>query len=466
VGDRFLHDDFLLTSETAAVLFHEVAEQLPIVDLHNHLSPSDVVEDRVFETLTDLWLEDDHYKWRAMRLAGVDERLITGDADPWERFTAWAEVVPGLVRNPLYIWTHLELRRVFGIDLLLGPTTAREVWQEANRQLPGLSARTLLARFDVTLIATTDDPADDLAAHRRLHDENGTPAMIPTFRPDAAHRLLDDKIGWNDWARRLGRASGVPVEDLASLLAALTAAHERFTALNSRSSDHGPACLPNIGRNPELADAAVTNALSGRASSAPERDALLLEVVALAARLAAAEDGVLQMHLGARRNLSPRIHDRIGPDAGADAVDDVRHGPGLTRFLAALEQAGTLPRTVLYNSNPADSTLFATVAGAFSRAGVAPLVQWGPPWWFNDHEDGIRRQLDELSRTGRLAGFIGMVTDSRSFLSMTRHELFRRILCDTLGRDADAGLIPADLDLLSEIVRGVCIDNAVAWFGL
>jgi glucuronate isomerase len=189
-------------------------------------------------------------------------------------------------------------------------------------------------------------------------------------------------------------------------------------------------------------------------------------VVSLAARLAAGEDSVLQLHLGARRNLSPRIHDRVGPDAGADAVDDRRHGPGLTRFLADLERDGTLPRTVLYNANPADSTLFATVAGAFSKAGVAPLVQWGPPWWFNDHEDGMRRQLDVLSRTGRLAGFMGMVTDSRSILSMTRHELFRRVLCDTVGRDADAGLIPADADLLSAIVRGVCVDNAVAWFGL
>jgi glucuronate isomerase len=465
VGD-FLHDDFLLSTETAVALFHEIAEQLPIVDLHNHLPPSDVVEDRVFETLTDLWLEDDHYKWRAMRMAGVDERLITGDADPWERFSAWAEVVPGLLRNPLHIWTHLELRRAFGIDLLLGPTTAREIWEEANRLLPSLSARALLARFDVTLIATTDDPADDLAAHRRLLDENGTPAMIPTFRPDAAHRLLDDPAGWNDWARRLGTASGVPVEDLASLLAALTAAHERFAALNARSSDHGLACLPDAERNSRLADAAVRNALAGRTASAPEHDALVLEVVSSAARLAAAGDGVLQLHLGSRRNLSPRIHDRVGPDAGADAVDDPRHAPGLTRFLADLERDGTLPRTVLYNANPADSTLYATVAGAFSRAGVAPLVQWGPPWWFNDHEDGMRRQLDVLSRTGRLAGYMGMVTDSRSILSMTRHELFRRVLCDTVGRDVDAGLIPADADLLSAIVRGVCVDNAVAWFGL
>ena len=462
----FLHDDVLLSGETARTLFHEVAESLPIVDLHNHLPPADIAENRVFETLTDLWLEDDHYKWRAMRLAGVDERLITGDAGPSERFSAWAETVPGLVRNPLYVWTHLELRRVFGIDVPLGPATAREIWEEANRQLPDLPARTLLARFDVTTIATTDDPCDDLSAHELLHDAGGVPAMIPTFRPDAAHRLLGDPPTWNAWADRLEAASGIRIEDLDSLLAALTAAHKRFAALGARASDHGLTSLPDADRDPRPAAAAVRRVRSGGAPSVQERDAAVLEVVALAARLAAEDEGVLQLHLGARRDVSPRILELRGHDAGADAVDDVRQGPGLVRFLASLEREGALPRTVLYNANPGDDALFATVAGAFSRAGVAPLVQWGPPWWFNDREDGMRRQLDELSRTGRLAGFTGMVTDSRSLLSMTRHELFRRILCDALGRDADAGLIPADLDLLSEIVRAVCVDNAVTWFGL
>ena len=463
---RFLHDDFLLSGETARELFHGVAERLPIVDLHNHLAPADIAGDRVFETLAELWLEDDHYKWRAMRLAGVDERLITGDADPWERFSAWAETVPGLVRNPLYVWSHLELRRVFGIDLLLGPATAREIWDEANRLLPELPARTVLARFDVSTVATTDDPGDDLASHRALRDADGAPVTIPTFRPDAAHRLLDDPPAWSAWADRLGDASGVRVEGLASLLAALTAAHARFAALGARASDHGLSSLPDADRDPGSADAAVRSARSRETPTGPGRDAVALEVVALSARLAAEGDGVLQLHLGARRDLSPRILQQAGRDAGADAVDDRRQGPGLARLLAGLEREAALPRTVLYNANPADNTLFATIAGAFSRPGVAPLVQWGPPWWFNDHEDGMRRQLDELSRTGRLAGFVGMVTDSRSLLSMTRHELFRRILCDTIGRDVDAGVVPADLDLLSETVRGVCVENAVAWFGL
>ncbi len=463
---RFLHDDFLLSGETARALFHEVAERLPIVDLHNHLPPADVAGNRVYANLAELWLEDDHYKWRAMRLAGVEERLVTGDADPWERFSAWAATVPGLIRNPLYLWTHLELRRVFGIDLPLGPGTAREIWEEANRLLPHLSARTLLERFGVTVIATTDDPADDLSSHRLLGEEDGPLRMIPTFRPDAAHVLLADPPAWNGWADRLGTASAIPVDDLASLLAALTEADRHFTALGGRASDHGLSCLPDADRDPQLAEAAVRRARSGQPAGASEQEALLLEVVALAARLATANEGVLQLHLGAVRDLSPRILEQVGRDAGADAVDDRRQAPGLARFLAGLERDGALPRAVLYNANPADNALFATIAGAFSRPGVAPLVQWGPPWWFNDHEDGLRRALDDLSRIGRLAGFIGMVTDSRSLLSITRHELFRRILCDTIGRDVDAGLIPDDRDLLSAVVRDVCLDNATRWFRL
>ena len=467
MDDRFLHDDFLLSGETARALFHGVAERLPIVDVHTHLPPADIAANRRFETLTDLWLEDDHYKWRAMRLAGADERLITGDADPWARFAAWAETVPGLVAQPAV--------------RLDAPRAAPGVRDRRSARDRGRHARsgTRPTACSLTCPRGPCSPVSTSGRSRRrmtrattsphiaqLRETGGAPVMIPTFRPDAAHRLLDDPAAWNRWADRLGAAAAARIDDLDSLLAALTAAHGRFAELGSRASDHGLAALPDADRDPHLADAAVRRARSGEAPPASERDAVLLEVVALAARLAAADDGVLQLHLGARRDLSPRILGLVGHDAGADAVDDGRQGPGLARFLASLEREGTLPRTVIYNANPADDALFATVSGAFSRPGTAPLVQWGPPWWFNDHEDGMRRQLDELSRTGRLAGFMGMVADSRSLLSMTRQELFRRTLCDTLGRDAEAGLIPADLDLLSEIVRAVCVDNAVTWFGL
>ena len=464
----FLHDDFLLTTETGRALFHGTAESAPIVDVHNHLSAADIATDRTWETLTDLWLADDHYKWRAMRLAGVGEQLITGDADPWDRFTAWAETVPRTIRNPLYTWTHLELRRVFGIDVPLSPDTAREIWDETNRQLPHWTARTLLRRFNVRVVATTDDPADALAHHVSMRAEpkaSEQATMIPTFRPDAAHRLLDDPEAWQRWTERLAGTTGFAVTDLASLLEALRISYARMSLLGGRASDHGLARLPDVERDALAADRVVRRAVAGFAATAPERELVVLEVVALAARLAFTDDSVLQLHLGPLRNVSPRLLGEVGPDAGADVMGDERQANGLARFLGGLEHDGSLPRTVLYNLNPSDNALFAAMAGAFGRAGVSALVQWGPPWWFNDHEDGMRRQIDDLSQIHQLGGFIGMLTDSRSILSMTRHELFRRVLCDAIGADVDAGRIPADLDWLGSVVRDICVENAVRFFG-
>lgn len=466
----FLGPDFLLGNATAQRLFHEVATACPIVDVHNHLVPDDIAGDRVWPTLTELWLDDDHYKWRAMRAAGTPEHLVTGAADPWEKFLAWARAIPRSIRNPLYVWTHLELRRVFGIDLVLNEHTANEIWTEANRQLPRWSARTLLRHFDVNAVATTDSPADPLTTHQRLADEQRygsefRTAMLPTFRPDAAHRLLFDPAAWNEWIDRFGGEVGHRIDDLDSLLVALTTTYARFDALGCRASDHGLGRLPDMDRDRAAADAAIRFARAGGVPSQYQIDAVLLEVVSAAARFAFEHDAVLQLHLGPLRNVSPRLMSAYGADAGADVMGDERQAPGLARFLGNLEAAGTLPRTVLYNLNPADNALMATMAGAFAREGVASLVQWGPPWWFNDHEDGMRRQLDDLSAIGQLGGFIGMLTDSRAILSMTRHELFRRVLCDALGRDVDAGRIPNDPDLLDGLVRDVCVRNAVDFFG-
>jgi len=465
VTDRFLHDDVLLTTATSRQLYHDVAAALPIVDVHTHLSAEDIESDRVWSTLDELWLSADHYKWRAMRLAGVPEDLITGDVDPWERFRAWAATMPRLVRNPLYVWTHLELRRVFGIDTVLDASSAKEIWDEANRLLPSLSARRQLAMFRVEVIATTDDPGDGLDAHRRLADEAADLRMVPTFRPDQAHTLLAEPAAWNAWADRLADTERNTITDLESLLACLTSAHARFAALGCRASDHGLACLPDRPRDPAFADNVVRAASNGRAATDEEREVVILEVVSLAAHLAFSDDSVLQLHLGPLRNVSPRLMDRVGRDAGADVIGDARQAPGLARFLGDLERAGTLPRTVLYNVNPADNALLAAIAGAYARPGVAGLVQWGPAWWFNDTIDGIRRQLDDLGQIGQIGGFIGMLTDSRSLLSMTRHELFRRIFCDWLGREVEAGLIPADPDLLATLVRDVSVENARAFFG-
>lgn len=462
----FLGEDFLLPTEAARHLFHGVAAHAPIIDVHNHLVPTDIADDRTWSNLTEVWLGDDHYKWRAMRQAGFAEELVTGDADPWDRFAAWAATVPRLIGNPLHVWTHLELRRAFGIDLVLGPATAAEIWDEANRQLATTTAQQLLGHFDVVLVATTDDPADDLAAHVRHRATSPATAMVPTFRPDAAHATLSDPATWNAWADRLGTAAGVRIDDLASLLDALISSFRRFAELGCRASDHGLARLPDRPRDPDLADRVVRGARGGRAATDTEREVVLLEVVGLAARLAAGDDAVLQLHLGPIRNASPRLLDIVGRDAGADVMGDERQAPGLVRFLGGLEADGDLPRTVLYNLNPADNALFAALAGAFARPGIEALVQWGVPWWFNDHEAGMRHQLDELAQVGQLAGFVGMLTDSRSILSMTRHELFRRVLCAKLGDDVAAGRIPDDRDWLATVVRRISVDNAHRFFGL
>ena len=465
MGAGFLNDEFLLSGDTARTLFHEVAEPAPIVDLHNHLSAADIAGDRVFETIADLWLGADHYKWRAMRLAGFGEELITGGADPWDKFSAWAATVPRLIRNPLYIWTHLELRRVFGIDLLLGPGTAREIWDEANRQLPSWSSQRLLSHFGVRALATTEDPTADLGAHQSLRDQGaGAVAIVPTFRPDAAHRLLDDPHEWNAWADRLESRSEIHVSDLDSLLSALGRSYERFGEMGGRGSDNGLSRLPPPATRHSRIRPCAARA-GGTAASREEREAVMLEVLVFASRLAFADESVLQLHLGALRDVSPRVLGLAGRDVGGDAVDDQHQAPGLGRFLGGLERDGALPRTLLYNANPVDNGLFAIMAGAFSRPGVVSLVQWGPAWWFNDHEGGMRRQIDDLSDVGQLAGFIGMMTDSRSVLSMTRHELFRRVLCDVIGRDVDDGRIPADLELCSKLTRDICIGNAVRYFG-
>lgn len=466
IGD----EDFLLSGAMGRALFHDVAETAPVVDYHTHLSAADIAEDRRYETLADLWLADDHYKWRAMRQAGVHEDLVTGTADPWERFQAWAATVPRLVGSPLQVWTHLELRRIFGIDLTLSPGTAREVWDEANRQLAKWSARTLLAHFKVAVVATTDDPGDDLVAHARLRESTGAPPVrvVPTWRPDPAHRLLDDPPAWNAWVDRLEASTGTSVRDLASLLDALAASHARFADAGSRASDHGLFVLASQGRDQALADSAVIRSRQARRSEPAtpgERQALENEVLSLAARLAHSADTVQQLHLGARRDVSPALVAAVGTDAGGDAVGDEAHGPGLARFLATSDAAGRLPRTVIYNMNPADNSVFASIAGSFGRAGVPSIVQWGPPWWFNDHERGVRQHLADLMQIGQLAGFAGMVADSRSIPSMARHELFRRILCDVIGRGAETGRIPADLAQLSAVVRAICVDNAVSYFG-
>ena len=464
----FLDHRFLLSTPIAETLFESV-RSLPIVDAHSHLDARELADNRRFDTITELWLGDDHYKWRAMRAVGVDERLVTGpeaEADPFERFEAWALTLEQLALNPLQVWSHLELRRCFGIDLVLTRSTAREIYDEANRQLAGRPVRDLLAPFGVAVLSTTDDPADPLTAHSELRKDPDPdlPLVVPTWRPDAAHRLLHTPAAWRQWTERLGDIEGVAVDSLESLLAALRSSWHRFAAMGARSSDHGLSALPASPRDQFAAAEAVRTVLGGVAPEPAGQDALVIEVITLAAELALEDDAVVQLHLGARRDTSPRLAAPLGSDVGADTVGGDPQGPGLFARLAALEHDQSLPRVVIYNANPADNALFATVAGAFARDDGRPAVRWGPAWWFNDNEQGMRNQLELLGAMGVLGTFVGMHTDSRSWLSMTRHELYRRVLCDVLGRGVADGTVPDD-EALRALVVALCGQNARDLYG-
>ncbi|HEY6471490.1 MAG TPA: glucuronate isomerase [Acidimicrobiales bacterium] len=461
----FLDDGFLLSTPTADSLF-SLVESLPIVDAHSHLDARELLEDRRFGTITELWLDGDHYKWRAMRAVGIDERLISGPADAFDRFEAWAGTLEQLALSPLQVWSHLELRRCFGIDVVLTRATAREVFDEANVQLKSRTVRELVAPFHVKVLATTDDPGDDLAAHAALREDADPrlPAVVPTWRPDPAHRLLGEPAAWKAWAERLGKSEAGSIDSLEALLDALRSSWRRFVALGARSSDHALAALPARPRDRATAARVIGDVLRGVAPDGAGQDAVAVEVLTLAAELAVEDGAVVQLHLGARRDASPRLAALLGSDAGADAVGGDPQGPGLFTRLAELEAAGHLPTTVLYNVNAADDALFSTVTGVFARDGGRPAVRWGPVWWFNDHERGIRDQLELLAAQGVLGTFVGMHTDSRSWLSFTRHELYRRVLCDVLGQGVARGVVPDD-DALRRLAVALCGQNALDLYG-
>ncbi len=462
----FIHEDFLLETDTARELYHEHARLQPILDFHCHLDPAAIAGDRRYPTLTALWLEDDHYKWRAMRANGVPERLITGDATDWERFAAWAETVPATLGNPLYHWTHLELAFPFGITERLGPATARRIYDAANARLvePAFSAQGLLAQHRVALVATTDDPADDLAPHRAHQAAAGARTrLVPTFRPDAA-LAVDDPPRFGAWLARLERAAGLTIASYDDLLAALERRHEAFHAAGCRASDHGLTTLDAGHCTLTEARRAFARARAGEAVggevAVAYRSAILLELSLMDHR----RGWVQQYHLGAARNLSSRRRAELGPDTGFDAIGDAPVAPGLIAHLDRLDREDRLAKTIVYHANPRDNDLLATVIGSF-QGGPAGKLQLGSAWWFLDQLDGMERHLAAISSHGLLRRFVGMVTDSRSLLSFSRHDYFRRLLCDLLGRDVARGRLPDDRALLGELVAAVCFGNARDYFG-
>ena len=461
----FLTADFLLSNDRARRLYHQFAAPQPIVDYHCHLSPRDISENRQFANLFEIWLEGDHYKWRAMRANGVAERYITGDATPYEKFLAWARTVPYALRNPLYHWTHLELQRYFGITELLDETSAPAIWERANAVLAnGLTTHAILQKFRVEVLCTTDDPTDDLLHHRAIAKSKLPTRVFPAFRPDKA--LAIGTAEFLPWVEQLSKVANVDVRDLKSFLQALQSRHDFFHSAGCRLSDHG---LDHCYATPcsERAAAAIfLKARDGKSIAEGERVQFASFMMLFFGRLDTEKRWTKQLHLGAQRNVNTMALRTLGPDAGFDAIGDFPQGAHLTAYLDLLSQENALPQMIVYNVNPRDTFQFATLIGCFQDGERPGKIQYGSAWWFLDQKQGMTAQIEALSHTGLLSRFIGMVTDSRSFMSYPRHEYFRRILCDIIGQDVMRGELPDDDEVLGRLIQDICYRNAQQYLQL
>jgi glucuronate isomerase len=463
----FISEDFLLQGDTARQLYRRYAAGKSVLDFHSHMSPADIASNRRFNDLYELWLEGDHYKWRAMRANGIAERFCTGDAPPLDKFRAWASTVPQMLRNPLYHWTHLELKRYFGIDDLLDARTADGIWQRANAQLAGeqLTVHGILHRFQVGALCTTDDPTDSLADHERIAASGVETLVYPTFRPDCA---LDthDPVAFNAWVDQLQAASNMSISAHDDFLQALHQRHDDFHRHGCRLSDHGLNRCPAAFCDDREAAAIFSRVRSGNSLTPEDSEKLASNLMLFFGRLDAEKGWTKQLHLGALRNVNSRAYRSIGRDTGCDSVGDVPQARSLAAYLDALDRENSLPKMILYNLNPADNYVFATMAGNFQDGSAAGKVQFGSGWWFLDQKEGIEWQLNALSNVGLLSRFVGMVTDSRSWMSFPRHEYFRRVLCNLLGADIDARLLPNDEQLVGSVIENICFANAANFLGL
>jgi len=464
----FIHENFLLETDVARELYDHVARDLPIIDYHCHLPVEQIASDHRFRSITEIWLDGDHYKWRAMRTNGVQERFCTGDASDWEKFQAWANTIPYTLRNPLYHWTHMELRRPFGIEELLSESTARSIFERCNEALarPEFTAQGLLRQFKVAIVCTTDDPIHSLEHHAALaRQADAQTRVYPTWRPDKV-MAVEEPTAWNAWVSRLEATSGVSVTGFPHLLQALETRHAAFHDVGCRASDHGleQMCAET------WSEAEVERSFASlRRGDALDPGAALRFKSALLHKLAIMDHSrgwTQQFHLGALRNNNTRLRQKVGADTGFDSMGDFEMARPLARFLDRLDEQDQLPKTILSNHSPRDNELFATMIGNFQDGSIPGKLQYGTAWWFLDQLDGMTAQLNALSNMGLLSRFVGMVTDSRSFLSYSRHDYFRRLLCNLLGEDVRRGLLPDDRDLLARLIRDVCFFNARNYFGL
>lgn len=464
----FINDNFLLQSETAQRLYHDHAAGMPIIDYHCHLSPQLVASDHRFSSITELWLGGDHYKWRAMRWNGIDERRITGDASDWEKFQAWAETVPYTLRNPLYHWTHLELKTAFGIDTILTPETARGIFDRCNDLLqnhPDYTAQGLMRRYNVEVVCTTDDPADTLEHHIAMR--NAHLKMLPTWRPDKA-MAIEDPMAWRAYIHRLAAASDTDIHSYKTLLDALRKRHDFFASVGCRLSDHGVERFYAEHYTDAQIEGIFQKLMKASASLEGMEDEALMFKSAMMHDFAVmdAEKGwAQQLHYGPLRNNNTRMMRLLGPDTGFDSIGMVDTAADLARFLDRLDLEGALPKTIIYNINPADNEMVATMCGNYQDGSVPGKIQFGSGWWFLDQKDGITKQLNALSVLGLLSRFVGMLTDSRSFVSYPRHEYFRRILCNMLAEDIERGELPVEsMPRIGQMVEDICYNNAKRYF--
>ena len=465
----FLSEDFLLQTQTAKTLYHQYAEDMPIYDYHCHLPVRDIAENKKFENLTQIWLYGDHYKWRAMRANGVDEDFITGNRSDFEKFQAWAATVPKTLGNPLYQWAHLELKRYFGIEgTLLNENTAKDIYDKCTKtlQTDAFSTQGILQKMDVRLICTTDDPLDSLEYHQQLGDDQNFPVrVLPAFRPDKA-MAVESPEHFNDWVGRLEAAADTEITNYETYVEALRQRHDYFHKTGCRLSDHGidrpyaeDYTEAQIGR-------IFKKARSGKLLEDSEirqfKSAMLIDLAVMDAE----KNWTQQFHLGPLRNVNTRAMRQLGPDTGFDTIGDFEIGQPLARFLDRLENQGKLAKTILYVVNPRNNELIAAMIGNFQDGSIPGKIQFGSAWWYNDQKDGMEAQIKALANMGLLSRFVGMLTDSRSFLSYPRHEYFRRVLCNLLGNEVENGELPDDLDLIGGMVKDICFNNAVGYFGI
>ena len=461
----FLDQDFLLQSATAQTLYHQFAAAMPIIDYHNHLVPQQIADDHQFDNITQAWLYGDHYKWRAMRAHGVDEKYITGNASDEEKFMKWAETVPYTMRNPLYHWTHLELQRYFGVTEVLNSASAKRIYDHCAALLktPEYSVKNLLLKMNVKVLCTTDDPIDDLGYHKQIKASGYAIKVLPTFRPDKA-MAVDDVATFNAYVKSLAQVVGYGIQDLSTYKKAIGERHDYFHACGGRLSDHGLEHIYAEDYTEEQIAKIFGQLVSGANVSDHEKWQFKSAMLVYFAHLDHAKGWTQQFHLGALRNNNARLLGSLGPDTGFDSIGDFEQAKPLSKFLNHLDSTNQLAKTILYNLNPGDNELLATMTGNFQDGTIVGKMQFGSGWWFLDQKDGMERQINALSNMGLLSHFVGMLTDSRSFLSFPRHEYFRRILCNLMGQDVENGELPADMEWLGKLVKDISYTNASEFF--